>query len=76
MSEPFLCPPTPSLLPAFLSFSLCRLLERPGLCSGPRSVAMDRYSMEELIQLVQGRVGPGLRGCGHAGGRDQGLRLG
>nr|XP_058899169.1 plectin isoform X4 [Kogia breviceps] len=45
------CPPPPilSLLPAFPSFPPCRLLERPG----PWSAAMDRYSMEELIQLGQ-----------------------
>lgn len=49
MSKPSLCfPPLPSFLP---SLPLC--------CSGSsRSwpAAMDRYSMEELIQLGQGRA--------------------
>lgn len=36
--------PTPPLLPAF-----------PSSLLAPRTAAMDRYSMEELIQLGQGR---------------------
>lgn len=62
MSEPSLClPPLPSFLPC-LPLCWC---ERPGLCSA----AMDRYSMEELIQLGQGRARQGL-GCRGRGERE------
>lgn len=60
MSEPSLSP-TPSLLPASFPF-LSAWLERPG----PSWAAMDRYSMEELIQLGQGRALG--RGYGHGSG--------
>lgn len=52
--EPSLClPPFPSFLPSLPLLSAAP--EQPGSWSA----AMDRYSMEELIQLGQGRAGLG-----------------
>ena len=52
--EPSLCfPPFPSFLPSL------PLLSAAPEQLGSWSAAMDRYSMEELIQLGQGRVGLG-----------------